>query len=62
VRPEYRQILDSARARIEAVLTPEQVTAYRELLERERRRERDDDRDERVGSSTPDSSASAGDG
>lgn len=62
VRPEYRQIVDSARARIEAVLTPEQVTAYGELLERERRRERGDERDGRDGSSTPDSSASAGDG
>ena len=62
VRPEYRQILDSARARIEAVLTPEQVAAYRELLERERRRDRDGERDGGDGSPTPDSSASVGGG
>lgn len=35
VRPQYRDLVDSTRARIEAVLTPEQVTEYRRLLERE---------------------------
>lgn len=35
VRPAYRALVDSTRARIEAVLTPEQVTQYRSLLERE---------------------------
>lgn len=35
VRPEYRRVVDSARARIEAVLTPEQVMMYRKLLENE---------------------------
>lgn len=35
VRPMYRDLVDSTRARIEAVLTPEQVTEYRRLLERE---------------------------
>ncbi len=37
VRPAYRELVDSARARIEAVLTPEQVASYRELLERHER-------------------------
>lgn len=35
VRPAYGDLVDSARARIEAILTPEQVTEYRRLLERE---------------------------
>lgn len=35
VRPEYRRVVDSARARIEAVLTPDQVKMYRKLLERD---------------------------
>ncbi len=35
VRPEYRRVVDSARARIEAVLTPDQVEMYRKLLERD---------------------------
>ncbi|MDT8436892.1 MAG: hypothetical protein RRA92_09065 [Gemmatimonadota bacterium] len=35
VRPEYRAIVDSARARIEAVLTPDQVQQYREYLKRD---------------------------
>ncbi len=35
VRPAYGELVDSARARIEEVLTPEQVTQYRSLLERE---------------------------
>jgi Spy/CpxP family protein refolding chaperone len=40
VRPEWEAVVDSARARIEAVLTPEQVTRYRALLdEQEERRE-----------------------
>ncbi len=42
VRPRYRALLDSARTRIEAVLTPEQVTQYRALLE-ERYGDGDDD-------------------
>lgn len=45
VRPAYRELIDSTRARIEAVLTPEQVADYRELLDREygdrERRDRD---------------------
>lgn len=50
VRPAYRALVDSTRARIEAVLTPEQVTQYRSLLEREYgdrddRRSRDGDED-----------------
>ena len=32
VRPRYRTLVDSVRTQIEAVLTPEQVTRYRELL------------------------------
>jgi Spy/CpxP family protein refolding chaperone len=35
VRPEYRSVVDSARARIEAVLSPGQVDMYRKLLEKE---------------------------
>lgn len=35
VRPEYRRVVDSARARIEAVLTPGQVEMYRKLLKAE---------------------------
>lgn len=35
VRPAYGEIVDSAKARIEAILTPEQVTEYRRLLESE---------------------------
>lgn len=35
VRPAYRDLVDSARARIEAVLTPEQVIEYRRLLDRD---------------------------
>ena len=35
VRPEYRSVVDSARARIETVLTPGQVDMYRKLLEKE---------------------------
>ncbi len=42
VRPEYRAIVDSARARIESFLTPAQVARYRELLESEERRETDE--------------------
>lgn len=41
VRPAYRDLVDSTRARIEAVLTPEQVAAYRELLERRYGRDRE---------------------
>ena len=37
VRPEYRRVVDSARARIESVLTPGQVEMYRRLLESENR-------------------------
>jgi Spy/CpxP family protein refolding chaperone len=35
VRPAYRELIDSARAQIEALLTPDQVAEYRRLLERE---------------------------
>lgn len=52
VRPAYRDLVDSTRARIEAILTPEQVADYRELLERNyghdrEGRERDRDGDAR---------------
>ena len=40
VRPEYDRVVDSARARIETLLTPEQVTMYRRLLEQQRRENR----------------------
>ncbi len=40
VRPEWEGVVDSARAKIEAVLTPDQVARYRALLEeQEERRE-----------------------
>lgn len=42
VRPRYRSVVDSARGRIEEVLTEEQAERYRELLRREA--ERRDDR------------------
>lgn len=52
-RPEWEAVVDSARAKIEAVLTPEQVEEYRALLaeqerreSRERERRREDDRSE----------------
>lgn len=35
VRPRYRAVVDSARGRIEEVLTEEQAERYRELLRRE---------------------------
>jgi Spy/CpxP family protein refolding chaperone len=38
VRPEYELVVDSARARIEAVLTPDQVRMYRQLLDEQRGR------------------------
>ncbi|MFQ5688856.1 MAG: hypothetical protein ACE5HQ_01105 [Gemmatimonadota bacterium] len=41
VRPRYRALVDSVRGRIEEVLTPEQVTEYRALLEQ---RYRDEER------------------
>jgi hypothetical protein len=40
VRPEWDAVVDSARARIEAVLSPDQVERYRALLE-EQDRERE---------------------
>ncbi len=39
VRPQYRALLDSARTRIESVLTGDQVIEYRALLEERARRE-----------------------
>lgn len=38
VRPEWEAVVDSARARIEAVLTPEQAARYRALLEEQKER------------------------
>lgn len=57
VRPEYQRILDSALARIEAVLTPEQAIQYRELRERRKRDGRDEGRD---GREAPGEDGSAG--
>lgn len=39
VRPRYRALVDSVITDIEAVLTPEQVRQYRELLEKRQREE-----------------------
>ncbi|MCL7956903.1 MAG: hypothetical protein M8862_13670 [marine benthic group bacterium] len=36
VRPEYDMVVDSARGRIEALLTPEQIRMYRQLLDERR--------------------------
>lgn len=47
VRPRYRAVVDSARGRIEEVLTEDQAERYRELLRREA--EKRDDRWERDG-------------
>jgi Spy/CpxP family protein refolding chaperone len=50
-RPRYRSLMDSVRTQIEAVLTPEQVTQYRALLqERRDRNGRDNGRDDRDSS------------
>lgn len=40
-RPEWQALIDSARSRIEAVLTPEQVAEYRALLEEQERSRRE---------------------
>lgn len=53
VRPRYRAVVDSARGRIEEVLSEEQARRYRELLRRER--ERHDDRDRWDGEAEEDS-------
>ncbi len=45
--PRWHALIDTTRTRIEAVLTPEQVSQYRTLLEREREERRDDDDGER---------------
>jgi Spy/CpxP family protein refolding chaperone len=45
VRPEYDIVVDSARARIEAVLTPDQVRMYRQLLQEQRGRDRENSAD-----------------
>ena len=39
-RPEWKAVVDSARARIESVLTVEQVEEYRALLEEQESKER----------------------
>ncbi len=44
VRPEWEAVVDSARARIEAVLTPEQVERYRALLDEQEARRGEDRR------------------
>jgi Spy/CpxP family protein refolding chaperone len=51
VRPRYRTMVDSIQARIETVLTPEQVVEYRALVEERerRRRERRESGGERPG-------------
>lgn len=48
VQPRYRSLVDSARTQIEALLTPEQVEQYRELL-RERYRGSPEERDRESG-------------
>lgn len=59
--PRWAALVDSAQARIEAVLTPEQVEQYRALLERERRERRRDagghGSGKRDGPSSPDGEA-----
>lgn len=41
VRPEWEAVVDSARARIESVLSPDQVERYRALLEEQEREDSD---------------------
>lgn len=41
VRPEWESVVDSARARIESVLSPDQVERYRTLLEEQEREDSD---------------------
>lgn len=47
VRPRYRALVDSVRQQIEAELDSAQVSRYRDLLDKQRRRhgDRDDDRE-----------------
>jgi Spy/CpxP family protein refolding chaperone len=42
VRPEYDMVVDSARSRIEEILTPDQVRMYRKLLDERRGDGRDE--------------------
>ena len=46
VRPEWEAVVDSARARIEAVLTPEQVERYRALLDEQESRRNENRRED----------------
>lgn len=41
VRPEWEAVVDTARARIESVLSPDQVERYRTLLEEQEREDSD---------------------
>lgn len=62
VRPRYRSLVDSARARIVDVLTDRQAERYRELLRREaEKREERWDRDERPESEDAGASRREGD-
>lgn len=64
VRPRYSAIMDSARTRIEGVLTPPQVQQYRALL-RQRYQRHDNDstrRSERDSAARVDSATSGGSG
>lgn len=57
VRPEWEGVVDSARARIEAILSPEQVEKYRALLdeqERGREAEHDHEGDGEASDGSPD--------
>lgn len=47
VRPRYRALVDSVRQQIEAELDSAQVSRYRDLLEKQRRRDGDRDDDQR---------------
>lgn len=52
VRPAYRDLVDTARTQIEAILTPEQVIQYRQLLDRDYGDDHDRERDGRTEGDT----------
>lgn len=61
VRPRYRALVDSVRQQIEAELDSAQVSRYRDLLEKQRRRDGDRDDDDRErGTDGPGGGADSG--
>jgi len=54
VRPEWEAVVDSARARIEAVLTPDQAERYGALLEQQKRERESGGKDDGAADETSD--------